>query len=90
MPQTFDDKVMDYLTAGRTASLGNLANHFDCSLEDFLPTIRNLESEGRLRFSISRCQSDCSSCHSTCGDSNVAAVTERTIVISLERKEQEL
>ena len=92
MQQTFDDSVMDYLTAARTASLGNLAMHFEFSFEEFVPIIRNLESQGRLRFSMSRCQSDCSSCHSSCGDSSssVPAITERTIVISLERKEQEL
>jgi hypothetical protein len=67
------------------SSLGNLAAHFEQSVEELSPLIQTLESKNRLRLSLSRCQSDCSACHSCDPDSPVTSLSEKMIVISLEQ-----
>lgn len=81
---TLANTVMDYLTSHWTASAGNIATHCKCAVEDLIPVVELLESQARLRRAFSRCQSSCSRCAGC--DSGVvpAALTERTILISLE------
>ncbi|MHC4553089.1 MAG: FeoC-like transcriptional regulator [Planctomycetota bacterium] len=84
------NELMDYLTARRMSSLGNLALHFDVTAEEIIPIVQQLQKQKRLRPSTSRCQSGCDSCSGCESESAIPALTERTILISLERKEQAL
>lgn len=84
------NRVMDYLTKRRMSSLGNLAAHFERSVKVLTPLIQTLEAENRLRLSSSRCQSDCSACHSCDPQSPVTSLSEKMIVISLEQTEASL
>lgn len=79
------DKVMDYLASHRTASLGNIAAHCGCDVEALGPVVDHLESQQRLRCAISRCQSGCEQCDGCESESVSRVLSERTIVISLER-----
>lgn len=90
MDKAFQDSVMEYLTSRRMSSLGNVAMHFDCSVSVMNSIVKILHHEKRLRFSQSRCSSSCSSCNG-CPDEAVPGVlSEQTILISLEKKEEEL
>lgn len=84
------NQLMDYLTSRRMSSLGNLANHFACDVEELLPIVGKLQSEQRLRLSNSRCHSGCDSCAGCDSETTMPVATEKTIVISLERKDQDL
>jgi len=85
--EQFANTMMVYLTGRRMSSLGNLAAHFDHSVEELTPLVRLLESKHLLRLSSSRCQSDCSDCHSCYISIGPTPLSEKTIVISLERIE---
>ena len=90
MSKISKEPLMEYLTSRRTCSLGNLAEHFDCTFEEILPVVQDLKSENRLRFSLSSCQVGCDSC---CGcESALSSIpmTVQTLAISLERREIEL
>jgi hypothetical protein len=83
--------IMEYLTSRRMSSLGNVALHFNRSVDQLIPDIKALLSAGRLRLSQSRCASGCDSCGGCCASEPIVpALTEQTIVISLEKKETEL
>jgi hypothetical protein len=84
------NNVMDYLTPHRTASLGNIAAHCNCAVDELGPVIEALEAERRLRLAFSRCQSGCSQCAGCESDSIATVLTDRKIVISLEQTERML
>ena len=91
METDFADNIMEYLTARRMVSLKNLAEHFNCEVDEIIPIIIQLEIDQRVRAAMSRCSSDCSSC-SSCGDSGsseMSVLTETSIIISLERSVEE-
>lgn len=90
MNEQFANTVMVYLTDRRMSSLGNLAAHFDLAVDELIPLIQILVSGNRLRLSSSRCRSDCSACHSCESGTGPAPLSEKTIVISLERIERPL
>lgn len=90
MNETLANSVMDYLTSHRTASAGNIATHCDCTLEELGTVVDVLESRQRIRRAFSRCQSSCSSCTGCDSGAVSTALTERTILISLERTEETL
>ena len=85
-----ENTFMAYLTSRRMSSLGNLAGHFNQSVETMTPLIRILELQNRLRLSLSHCPGDCGACHSCENDAGPTPLSEKTIVISLERMEQPL
>jgi len=82
------DQVTAYLTSHRTSSLGNIASFCDCSIEELTPIVRMFESQQRLRLAASRCQSGCSRCAGCDPDDGPAALSDRTIIISLEPREE--
>lgn len=82
--------VMAYLTERRMSSLGNLASHFDNSVEALIPLIRTLESDNRLRLSAARCQGSCGDCDSCDSIITMLPLSETTIIISLEKAEDML
>lgn len=85
------EEIMTYLTDQRMASLGNLARHFDCTADDFIPVVEKLESAGQVRVSNSKCQSDCASCSTTCDQpTSMPKLTEQSIVISLRTRQEQL
>ncbi len=86
--ETLANSVMDYLTSHRTASAGNVATHCGCAVEDLRPVVEMLESQQRLRPAFSRCQSSCSTCAGCDSGAVSTALTERTVLISLERTEE--
>lgn len=90
MDEQFANATMTYLTGRRMSSLGNLATHFGRSVEEFTPVVRMLESQNRLRLASSRCQSDCADCYSCGTDARSTALSEKTILISLEQMEESL
>lgn len=87
MTEALTENLMAYLTPRRTASVGNLATHFDCALSEITPVVENLISEGRLRLSASRCAGSCGSCTGCESSSTAPLITEQTIAISLDKKE---
>ena len=85
------DEIMEYLTSQRMASLANVARHFDIAPIDFMPTIARLESMNLIRVSNSRCQSDCTSCTTTCDQpTSIPKLTEQSIIISLQSRQEQL
>lgn len=87
MSKVVNEQLMNYLTPHRMASVANLASHFQCSLEEIIPILRNLIFEGRLRLSTSRCAGGCASCQRCQADTAEPTITGQTIAISLEKRE---
>ena len=84
MTDALAQEVMDYLTARRTASVGNIALHCGSDVGILAGVVETLESEGRLRRAFSRCQSGCDSCAGCASDPVSLPLSDRTILISLE------
>ena len=87
MTEALTENLMAYLMPRRTASVGNLATHFDCALSEIIPVIENLISEGRLRLSAPRCAGSCGSCTGCEPNATAPLITEQTIAISLVKLE---
>lgn len=90
MNEAFEKDVMEYLTMRRMSSLGNVAVHFDCPVDQILPNIQSLLSKERIRAANSHCASGCSSCSGCESDPAGPQLTERTILISLETQPEAL
>lgn len=90
------DQIMDVLTPRRMMTVGNLALSLEKDPEEIHPSLMELDSDGRIRYALSKCNGSCSTC-STCTVSSSGEVIEdepgcdpTAIVISLElRKEVE-
>lgn len=88
MDKSTIEAVMDYLTQRRMSSVGNVAMRFRCSVSKLLPVVKMLEAGQRLRLAIPRCGGACSSCDDCKPEPRDQILTESTILISLERKEE--
>lgn len=89
MKDAFSNHVMDYLTARRMSSLGNMAMHFECPVSKLVPVIKRLELKNRLRLSLPRCGGTCGSCDGCEPEPVTRTLPERAILISLEKKDDE-
>ncbi len=82
------DQIMEILTPRRMMSVGNIALALESEPAALIPFIQELEADGRVRYAFSKCSGSCSSCSSDCGDEaaepSAPAITDASIVISLE------
>ncbi|MDF7798735.1 FeoC-like transcriptional regulator [Pontiellaceae bacterium B1224] len=84
------DQIMEVLTPRRMMTVGNLALQFEMEPEELHPQLKQLDSDGRIRYALSKCNGACSTC-STCTTSASGEIIEEepkvdptAIVISLE------
>ena len=89
MQAEFENEIMEYLTERRTCSLGNLAIHFGKSVDEMMNVVESLIAQNRVRTSNSKCASGCSSCSGCDGLMQVPILEDKTILISLELREEE-
>ena len=89
MSEIIKNKIMDFLTPKRMASVGNIATAIESSPEEIIPVMQEMDNANMIRLANSSCSSDCSSC-SSCGSetSTTPAITDRTIAISLQKAEE--
>lgn len=83
-----DKTVMNYLTERRMLSLGNMAMRLNCSVSKLIPVVKSLALNNRLRLAIPRCGGTCSRCDGCEPEPSDQVLTESTILISLEKKEE--
>lgn len=89
------DQIMEILTPRRMMTVGNLALSLEKEPEEIHPSLKQLDSDGRIRYALSKCNGSCSSC-STCTVSSSGEILEEepgfdatAIVISLELRKEE-
>jgi hypothetical protein len=83
------DQIMEVLTPRRMMTVGNIALSLEKKPAELIPSLQELEADGRVRYAFSKCNGSCSSCSSGCGDEvegepAMPAIDETSIIISLE------
>lgn len=90
MNEQLTNTVMTYLTTRRMSSLGNLAMHLGRPASELSPIVKTLKLNRRLRLATPRCGGTCDTCD-RCETQTVEQIlTAETILISLEKKADEL
>lgn len=86
-PNDTKDAILKYLSERRMCSAENLATKFDMPLPSLSIILDELKNQDYIRTVNKSCGSSCDSC-STCGTDEIKdTLTSTTIIISLEKKE---